>query len=166
MSMMGNFLLVHDAEIDTLLAAPSGIDDVLDRAYAGKDPGYVDADRAWHAIHFLLTGTAWGGEPPLNFCASGGTPIGEEDVGYGPARALRAADVAALHAQLKRIDTATLVSRFDGARMDALEIYPQGWTGFDPKGPDAESITDAYEQIVALVAKGASAGRGMLVWLS
>src|SRR5688500_4635495 len=48
-------------------------------------PGEVrdgDADKAWHGLHYLLTKTAWGGEPPLDFIALGGTPVGDEDLGY------------------------------------------------------------------------------------
>src|SRR5215207_2984929 len=26
-----------------------------------------DLEKAWHGIHFLLTGTAWEGDPPLSF---------------------------------------------------------------------------------------------------
>src|SRR5690348_12146296 len=86
MSMIGNFLLVSDDELQRVLAAPASVHDLVDAAYEGRGRDLVDVDKAWHCLHFLLTGTAWGGEPPLNFVAIGGTEIGEEDVGYGPAR--------------------------------------------------------------------------------
>ena len=35
----------------------------------------VDLDKAWHGVHYLLTGTAWEGEPPLNFVVEGGADL-------------------------------------------------------------------------------------------
>src|SRR5829696_7547426 len=37
-------------------------------------------EKSWHGLHFLLTGTAWEGEPPLNFLLAGGREI---DIGLG-----------------------------------------------------------------------------------
>jgi hypothetical protein len=45
----------------------------------------------------------WGGDPPLNFLAIGGVSVGNEDVGYGPARAFRAAEVAEIAAALEAL---------------------------------------------------------------
>lgn len=45
----------------------------------GKGEGEgVDLDKAWHGLHYLLTGTAWEGEPPLNVLAAGGREVGTE----------------------------------------------------------------------------------------
>lgn len=41
-------------------------------------------DKAWHGIHYLLTGTAWEGDPPLNFLVTGGREVGTEEIGIGP----------------------------------------------------------------------------------
>lgn len=53
----------------------------------------ANLDKAWHGIHFLLTGSTWEGEKPLNFLISGGETIGEIEVGYGPARSIKSVDV-------------------------------------------------------------------------
>jgi hypothetical protein len=73
----------------------------------------IDLDKAWNGIHFLLTQTAWEGDPPLNFLLLGGTQIGDIDVGLGPARALMSADVTAVDEALKPLDEAVLRSKFD-----------------------------------------------------
>ena len=86
-----------------------------------------DLDKAWHAIHYLLTKSAWGGDPPLNFLLLGGTEVGTVDVGYGPARALTSGQVREIHAALLPIDEAGLRSRFDPTEMMALDIYPAIW---------------------------------------
>jgi Domain of unknown function (DUF1877) len=169
MSMTGRFLLLEDTEIDDLLRAPEGIHELLDkRVYeVDKAADYVDVDKAWHALHFFLTGTAWEGEPPLNFIAVGGEYIGDEDVGYGPARALRSREVMALAKALTTIAARTLVDRYDGAKMESLEIYPGGWVEYDPtRGEEFGYYSGAYEDLVALVQKGATSKRGLLIWLA
>jgi len=170
MSMVGNFLLVSDNEIAALLAAPDTVHELLDRrVYEAESPtDYVDVDKTWHALHFLLNESAWDGAPPLNFIAVGGEPVGDEDVGYGPARALRAHEVTSLHQALERLDLSTLLERFDGPRMDALEIYQSpGWAEYDPwADTNFAYFSRAYEDLRALVRKGARSGRGILIWLS
>ena len=169
MSMIGNFLLVEDTAIDDLLRAPERIHDLLDERVYEVDTvvDHVDVDKTWHALHFLLTGTAWEGEAPLNFIAVGGEAIGDEDVGYGPARALRSREVATLATALTTITPRTLIERYDGPEMDRLEIYPEGWSRYDPvSGDDFDYYVGAYEALVALVQNGAASKRGMLIWLS
>jgi hypothetical protein len=41
----------------------------------------LDVDKAWHGIHYLLTGTAWEGDPPLDFIVKGGSQVGDVDDG-------------------------------------------------------------------------------------
>ena len=168
MSITGQFLLVDDATILRLLEAPKGIYKIIDPTIFGTEPvtDYVDADKSWSALHFLLTGTNEAGEPPLDFIAAGGTPVGKVSVGYGPARALRASEVVALGAALQSITPHSLIERFDGAKMDKLEIYPLGaWGSVDPRDPEALGFLAAtYEKIAALVQKGAANGMGLLVW--
>lgn len=169
MSMIGNFLLVTDEDISALMAAPDTVHGFLEqRVYeVEKPPDHVDVDKAWHAIHFLLTGTAWEGTPPLDFIAVGGEAIGDEDVGYGPARALRSRDVVALDQAMERIPTTELVGRYDAAKMEKLEIYPGGWSTLDPSaGDEFGYFSGAYEDIRALVRKAAHGGRGLLIWLN
>lgn len=169
MSMIGNFLLVDDAEIDELLRTPEDIHELLAERTADTqpEPDYVEVDKAWHALHFFLTGTAWGGEAPLNFIAVGGVAIGDEDVGYGPARALRRDGLVALARALGGITEQTLLDRYDGARMRELQIYPGRWADLGARKDDElEYFTSAYERVAALVNKGAESGRALLVWIS
>ena len=104
-------------------AGPSGEDFAL----ADGEGVSTDLDKAWHGIHYLLTGTAWEGAAPLNFLAAGGRPVGDIDVGYGPARVLSAADTRAAHEALTRLSDDELRGRFDPAEMSKKEIYPEIW---------------------------------------
>ena len=97
MSMIGCFRRVPEARLRALLADPESITDFLD------EEGFADfdIDKAWHGIHYLLTGTAWEGAAPLNFLVAGGRPVGDVDVGYGPARAFSGAEVVGFRPEVK-----------------------------------------------------------------
>lgn len=166
--MIGNFLLVDDEALGRLLGAPAGIRDLLARAVAQGDASgeHVDVHKAWHALHFLLTGTAWEGAPPLNFIVKGGTPIGEEDLGHGSARGLRAPEVQTLAAALAEITTETLREGYDGKTMVALEVYPGGWSDLAPTSEALEHVWEGFAEVKALVQKGAAQGMGLLIWMS
>lgn len=170
MSMIGNFLLVSDQELASLHGDPATVHALLDvRVYeADSALDYVDVDKAWHAVHFMLTGTAWDENPPLDFIGVGGTPIGDEDVGYGPARALNPNALRKLAQALEPITPETLLMAYDPAKMDELEIYPSGgWVSDGPKaGEDMGYFTGAFSDVKTLVLKGAREGRAMLVWIS
>jgi hypothetical protein len=87
----------------------------------------TDLDKAWHGIHYLLTGTAEGGEHPLNFLVAGGQPVGEVEVGYGPARVLTSAETSEINRTLAKLSDDELRNRFDPVEMKELEIYPDIW---------------------------------------
>src|SRR5512135_1798793 len=99
MSMIGNFLRISTHKVAALRADPSGIQRVLYPQSDGdtmmSDDVHLDVDKAWNGIHFLLTGDAQHGTPPLGFIV-GGKPLGDIDVGYGPARGFDAAEVRAI----------------------------------------------------------------------
>ncbi len=98
----------------------------------GKD---TDLDKSWHGIHYLLTGSDWEGDPPLNFLVCGGTVVGDIEVGYGPARVVRSSEVEKIFSALNELETETLRARFNPEEMSKLEIYPQIWDR-DPKEDD------------------------------
>lgn len=126
----------------------------------------VDLDKAWHAIHYLLTGTAWEGAEPLNFLVLGGRPVGDIDVGYGPARALSAAETRTVHGALAQLTDDELRARFDPADMMKKQIYPEIWER-DP----AEDDTLAYvmEHLQTLrdsLAEAVERHYGLLVYIT
>jgi hypothetical protein len=163
MSMIGNYLRVSAAELDRLCRDPSGI---LGFLYPDDDREHpkgrhLGIDKSWHAIQFLLTGDPWNGEPPLQNAVMGGTEIGEEDAGYGPARALTPAEVQSVSAALAAISGEELWSRFDAGKFAAAEIYPQGWA---EDGKDY--VVGYYDELRAFFAEAAGSGDGMILYLN
>src|SRR6266851_3981586 len=132
MGMIGNLRPASDSEIEHLLDSPADVTRFLYSVDAdGRER--VVLDKAWHAIHFVLTGSRLGGEEPLNFLVSEGTPVGEVDVGYGPARVLTSAQVRAIARGLAAVQPEDVARRVDLRQLDEEVIYPGNWqrNGYD-----------------------------------
>ncbi|MGN6377329.1 MAG: DUF1877 family protein [Gaiellales bacterium] len=97
-------------------AAPSGRHEVL------------SLDKAWHGVHYILTGEVEPTDTPLGQAVLGGADVGEDFSGYGPARLFDPDLTAAI--ALALADPALeghARARFDRQRMTELQIYPFGW---------------------------------------
>ena len=121
--------------------------DVPDLPKADGEGIETDLDKAWHGIHYLLTGTAWEGSEPLNFIVSGGTAVGDVDVGYGPARVFSSDDVKKISTALSGLDDSTLRERFNPEEMMRLEIYPEIW---DRAPDDDDTLGYCIENVAYL----------------
>jgi Domain of unknown function (DUF1877) len=172
MGMIGNFRRASDARIEALLADPAGILEYLDDGDDGGegDPddahADLDVDKAWHGIHFLLTGTAWEGQMPFSFIVSGGRQIGDVDVGYGPARVFTSAEVKTIAAALAPLTRAVLERRFDPAAMTRLDIYPSIWDRPHEQGDALGYLLESYESLAEFVAEAARQHEGLIVYVN
>jgi Domain of unknown function (DUF1877) len=170
MGMVFCMRTVSDATLRGLLADPESIDALLDAEDAAAgNPGQhegqsAELDKAWHAIHYLLTGSVWEGRGPEAFLLAGGTPIGDIDVGYGPARGLTVAETREVAAALDKISAETLAGRFDGAKLDAAEIYPEIWVRDGQDGLDY--ILEFYQSLRSFVGMAAQKKMGMLLFIT
>lgn len=170
---MGMYLVLKtasDTTIQRLLADPDSIESFLypdepDADDSPSDEGIeVDLDKAWHAIHFLLCGSADEGTGTAAFFLSGGTPIGDIDIGYGPARAMTAAQVADIAGFLEKLPPETLVQRYDAGKLDATDIYPNIWRR---DGENAKAyLRDSYDTLRQHMATTARNRMGMVIALS
>jgi len=161
MSMIMNLRTASDARLKELLSKPESIRELL----ASKDDprsDCMDLDKTWHAIHYLLCGSAWEGDWPEAFLLTGGEPIGDVDVGYGPARGLTAEETSEVAAALESVPVKVLAARYDGAKLDAAEIYPEIWARDGEEGLDY--ITEYYETLRYFVAAAAKRKLGMLIY--
>jgi hypothetical protein len=126
-----------------------------------------DIDKAWHGIHYLLTGSAdESARPPLNFLIAGGTDVGDQDVGYGPARVYTAAETREIAAALAAVRDDELRRRFDPDAMMRAEIYPEVWDR-DPASQDPLGYLMEYLAVLRkMLATVTANGHGLMVVLS
>jgi hypothetical protein len=168
MSLIGHAYLLPEAKVGALLHNPSEVFGVIDGAYNAPEHGFVDLDKAWHCLHYLLTGSPQGGQGPLAFLLAGGTPVGEEDLGgAGPARVFRAAEVGAISLALASVTEATLIERFDVKKLDALGIYPGRWDHLNLKSDyDLGYYLGPFRGLQRLTERAREEASGMIVWIS
>jgi hypothetical protein len=165
MSMVGSLRLVSDRELEELLADPAQIEDLLYES-DGESDDEEYLDKAWHGLHFLFTGSAWEGDPPLNFLVSGGQDIGDVDVGYGPARGFTSAEVTEISRALQPLTADDLRSRFDGRQMMKAKIYPEIWDR-DPAEDDTLGYLMAnFESMKAFLDQAARNSSALLVYIN
>jgi hypothetical protein len=112
MGMAACFAAVDPETLARLRSDPDSIEAYLYPDDGDNEPpNYMDVDKAWHGIHYLLTGQAEGGPEPLALAIFGGEEFGPE-VGYGPARFLSPAQVMAVDAALSALTLEDLEQRF------------------------------------------------------
>lgn len=121
MGMVSSWWPASDERIDDLTEDPSGIETLFD-----SEEGF-DLDKAWHGIHFVLTGTAEDFHGPLGFITCGGdylSPPDDEDL---IVRTLTSDQVRDFDDALSGFPTERFVERFDPAAMTAADVYPAIW---------------------------------------
>jgi hypothetical protein len=123
MSMVGHYLVVTASELEKLYSDPDSVEKFL---FEEKDYDGVYIDKAWHAIHFTLTGSVWDGDPPLANVVMGGEPIGE-DLGWGPARVLSVNQVADAYLALEDIPVSKFRTMCNVGMLEKNDIYPSIW---------------------------------------
>jgi hypothetical protein len=173
MSMIGNFRRTSDARVASLLEDPESIADYLyeegeeeEEDAGGEAHADLDVDKAWHGIHFLLTGTAWEGKPPLDFIVGGGQEVGDVDVGYGPARVFWSTEVKAIADALRPLTPELLRQRFAPAAMKKLEIYPSIWDRPPEEDDTLGYLLEYYEALRAFIEGAAEEGEALIVFIN
>jgi hypothetical protein len=121
-------------------------------------------DKAWQAIHFLLTGEIEGGSPPLAWAVLGGLELADERdyTGGSPIRILSPEQVREVAEALSGISAEELLSRATIAEMAANSIY---WVS-ENETPQREYIRSYYEGLQQFYASAAQKRNGMLLSLS
>jgi len=79
------FTSIPQQTLQSLLEDPEKLVELLYPDDDSDPPNSTDVDKAWHGLHYLLTGEAEGGEEPLSLAILEGTEIGPElDFRTGP----------------------------------------------------------------------------------
>ena len=157
MGMRVHVRAVRPADIQRLERA-----EVYSSLERGQTPS-VHLEKAWHGLHFLLTGSAGESGVPLGFLLEGGQEVGEDD-GYGAPRLFQPGEVQQINTALAPISDDELWGRFDPELMEAESIYPGIWD------EEEEELRDEYlsyfHELKKVVAQAGEGGMGLLVTLS
>lgn len=128
------------------------------------DGDEVDLDKAWHALHYFFTGTPWEADAPGGYLLEGGEPIGDVDVGYGPARALRPPQVERFAQFIDGFGREDLLGRYDPAQMKALDIYPRMW-GDAKEFDEFEYLWEYFQVLREFTAAAARRKDGIVLFI-
>jgi len=148
---MGVYLTIRSASVDQIAALDAkpellpvffdaaAVEDVLPRPsfwqlLTGRRPSVPESlldqsncmeiglEKAWHALHFLFTGTADDGDPPACYLMSGGLGLSAGDT---DTHALSPQQVEEFRSFVHGISEDDLRARYDPKRMTQLHIYPE-----------------------------------------
>jgi len=160
--LLGLLLRLTPIKIERTEPAPPSANPLWPPAAPGEE---LDLEKAWHGLHFLLTGTADGGTEPACYLLSGGEQLGDgDDI---DARLLRPAQVRAFAEHLASLTSNELTSRFDPARMTKLEIYPEKlWERSEETDRPRGWLLDAYAELREFAGAAASAGDALVVTIT
>lgn len=158
-TIMGLLTCIHAATSDDLLRFTGDPDALMDFFETAEDT--VDLDKAWHAIHFLLTGSPSETIFPLGFILGGGFQLGGDD--YDDVRYFTPEQVAIISSSLAEHPVEALLARYDGRAMGAADIYPSIWARPDEDSWATGYIRENYCGMASYISGLASRGCGMIV---
>jgi hypothetical protein len=119
----------------------------------------ISLEKAWHGLHYLLTGEVWEGQGPLAFLLAGGEQLGEDE--ESPVRWFTPDETNQIHQALSRVSDDQLWSRFDASEMEQQEVYPGIW---DEAEEDLkEEYLTYFRELKQVVAAAAQSGQGLVV---
>ena len=110
-------------------------------------------EKSWHGLHYLLTGTADGGEPPLNFLMGGGRELDLEE-GKTPLLTHESADTRRIADALMRLTDEEVRGRVNPAEMQRLDLYPGFWDNPEYVGYLLDDVRQLRETVGAVAARG------------
>lgn len=157
MGMYCQVSVASSPDVGQLLEESDLLGGLLQRGTATADR--ISLEKAWHGLHYLLTGEVWEGHGPLAFLLAGGEQIGDDD--ESPLRWFAPEETNQIHEALSSISDDKLWSRFDAAEMERQEIYPGIWD--EPEADLKEEYLTYFHELKLVVAAAAKSGQGLLV---
>jgi hypothetical protein len=149
---------VAPGDLDSLASSAEEAYDLFRRN--DRSNRVLSLEKAWHGLHYLLTGSAKRGKEPLCFLNQGGCSVGRA-LAYGRPRLLGSEFVQQLDVALQGISDDTLWGRFDAARFTAEGIYPFIWD--EPEDQLRDEYLDYFHRLKTFVNRAATRGGEMLV---
>lgn len=159
--MTCDLIAVPPADLERLAREPEYFTELL--RYNNPIAKSCSLEKAWHGLHYLLTGQAWDTTEPLGFIVAGGQEIDDSDGGYGPARLFTPQETRQFHSALLPISEEQLWSRFDPEAMQSQGVYPIIWD--EPEEDLKDEYTQYFRDAKQFIADAAAAGQGLIVTL-
>ena len=170
--MIMNLLRISKQELENYIQTPSLFEEKLDVLYESEDndDAFLDIDKAWGGILYLLTGKAFASGTPedevdsLNRIFFSAQFFDEDmDVGYGPAHYLTPEQVAGINHKIASLTEADLKSHYDPEAMNKEEkLYPS----LDWDDEDFEYLYSHFQALQSFFATAASRGEAIVTFLS
>ena len=166
MSMIMNLLRISKQELENYIQTPSLFEEKLDVLYESEDndDAFLDIDKAWGGILYLLTGKAFASGSPedevdsLNRIFFSAQFFDEDmDVGYGPAHYLTPEQVAGIHRKI-----ASLTEADPEAMSEEEELYPS----LDWNEDDFDYLYFHFQALQSFFATAASRGEAIVIFLN
>ena len=133
---------------------------------ADGEGALASLEKSWGGVHYLLTETAWEGDPPLNFLINGGESLDADGPWNSPPRTISAADTREIAAALAHVSDDALKGRYAPERMMELEIYPEIWDR-EPSGEDdpLRDVMEGLGQVRDTLGDAVRRGYGLVILL-
>ncbi len=152
MSMMKIYVALSEEKLEKLKENQNQISDFI---WAESDKSNrLDIDKAWHGIHYILTGDAQESDSKFNNVIFGGESM-EQDIGYGPAQYLTVNEVKENSKLLQDFTTEKFRNKFKEVKDEIVEkgIYPfyNDWTD-----EDIEYLLEHYKALQLFYQKSAA----------
>jgi len=157
------FTSIPQQTLQSLLEDPEKVVGLLYPDDYEDPPNSMDVDKAWHGLHYLLTGEAEGGEEPLSLAILEGTEIGPE-LDFGPARYLTGEEVKAVAHALAALTPEALAQRYNPRDMQEKQIYPEIWEDDDPESVDY--LLHFFPDLQQFYADAAARGDAVIHWMA
>ena len=165
--MIGNIARVTTEELNSFRSDSSLLEQKLDSENIYEAKWFLDIDKAWEGIQFVLTGTGMAefdlSPGVLERALFSGQLLDEsQNLGYGPAHFLDSIQVLETNAELQKLDNTEIVSRIKIDEMVSANIYPDIWNE-----PESVSfLVESIEELKTFYAIAASEEQAIIFFIS
>ena len=121
----------------------------------------VSLEKAWHGLHFLLTGSTGPSEWPLGFLLHGGQTVTADKPGD---RLFSPEQTKDLGSALDEVSDARLWERFDPTQMTDEFVYPMIWD--EPEDDLRNEYLGYFRSMKGLIHRASATGSALVVSIS
>jgi hypothetical protein len=160
MGMIGNLIRVSNDELLTFKNDSSQLEDLIYAEESFSEPWYLDLDKTWEALHFLLSGKSIA-ETSMNETPNSvlETVIfspqlidKDQDLGFGPASFNNPVQVKEIFKKLNELDLVELEQKYNGQLLNDSGVYPEVWIEQESK----EYLFDNLKSLISFYKEAAT----------